>query len=88
MNAKKAKALRKLLKNLQDHQDTNLPAHGFVTVKNTDKHVMMEKEKENGAVGVEKVCLFQGQQRVAPRSERAVYLHLKKEMRKAEAEKK
>lgn len=84
MNAKKAKALRKLLRNMAaQYKEGKLPAVDYTTVPNTEKSFMMEKTDENGAVtGVEKKVVFSGQQRVAPRSERAVYLHLKKEMDK------
>lgn len=105
MNAKKAKALRKLVRNLQKQQG-EIPAHGFVTVRNTDKHIMVnvpanptpEQAEQMGKgmfaatvpIGddkeapqrVEKVTIFEGQKRVAPRSQRAVYLHLKSELEK------
>jgi len=83
MNSKKAKALRKLVRNLQKQQG-ELPVHEFITVKNTAKDVMVQKSGEDGEVGVEKLHVFDGQKRVAPRSQRAVYLHLKKEMEKIE----
>lgn len=83
MNAKKAKALRKVLRNMVANHHETIPVVDYNVVPKTEKAVMMDKTDENGNVtGVEKKVFFEGQVRVAPRSERAVYLHLKKEMAK------
>jgi hypothetical protein len=111
MNSKKVKALRKLVRNLQQSQG-EIPVHGFVTVKNTSKHIMVKvpvepapeltldqseefkagqlagtitvTDKKEPAQRVEKITLFDGQRCVAPRSQRAVYLHLKSELKKVD----
>lgn len=81
MNAKKAKALRKLLRNMVNQQPENLPEHQFIEVRNTHKEVYVTKDVTDSSEGsVEKVRIFDGQKRNSPQSQRAVYLHLKKEM--------
>jgi hypothetical protein len=44
--------------------------------------VMVERTKEDGSKAIESHRVFDGQKRASPKSQRGVYLHLKKEMEK------
>jgi len=79
MNAKKAKALRKILRNLEKVNPEKITSvHGFL--EDTKKRTLTSVEDldDKGELIERKVPTSVGQISVDPRSRRGVYLHIKK----------
>lgn len=86
MNAKKAKALRKVLRNMVKGHPENIPVRDYEIVPKTSKTITVDKTDELGMItGIEEKVLFNGQVRLSSRSQRAVYHYLKKELEKNES---
>lgn len=85
MNAKKAKALRKLMRNLEKmHPDKLATDHSYVENEKKRKVIKVEDLDAEGNVVSKKVAVSQGQMTVLPTTKRGLYLHLKRNLHQVE----
>jgi len=83
MNSKKAKALRRVLKNLQAQQnptDQALPQVAYSENKQNRKMISVEDLDEEGNTVTKNIPIAAGTVTVEKRSVRGLYKHLKKTM--------
>ena len=84
MNSKKAKALRKVLRNLEKTNQNLATETTYVEHENKRKVMHYEDIDENGNTVEKSVLVAGGQQTVNPISKRGLYKKLKKEMKKSQ----
>lgn len=89
MNAKKAKALRKVLKNLANHQAPNGQTISEETTysenKQNRKTIVVEDLNKDGELEKRVIPIAAGTITVGKQTQRGLYLHLKKAMQNGES---
>lgn len=80
MNAKKAKALRKLVKNLETVNPSRITTTGYTEDPRSARYMEVEDLDAEGNPITKRVKVATGPVKVNPRSKRGIYLHLKKSM--------
>jgi hypothetical protein len=80
MNAKKAKALRRLVKNAKNLKPEAFSDNQQEYFENEKKRksIIVDEVNENGETVLKKVAISQGQLVANPATERGLYLHFKR----------